>query len=129
MPKLAVDAGMKEKTEEHDDQHVENLAYEGGDTAPELHWRTYVALASMCLLQFVMLFALLGPPVAVSIVATLKRDQTNDAVQAFLHQCCRQRYNSAELDPEHPYALASSNGPAHCIRIRPVSGKEMDPDR
>ena len=129
MAKLAVDAEMREKVEEQEDHHVENLAYEGGDTAPQLHWRTYVALASMCLLQFVMLFALLGPPVAVSTVDALKRDETNDAVQAFLHWCCRRWHNSAELDPEHPYALASSIGPAHCIGVRPVPGKEVDPDR
>jgi len=43
-----------------------SIAYHEPELEPQLHWRTYVALASMCILQFVLLSALLGPSSAVS---------------------------------------------------------------
>jgi hypothetical protein len=43
----------------------ENLAYDDVDEEPELHFRTYVAVAAMFLQNLVQLFALQGPPAVV----------------------------------------------------------------
>lgn len=43
---------------------VENLVYED-DQQPELHARTYFALAAMFLLNLVQVFGLMGPPAGV----------------------------------------------------------------
>ena len=43
-----------------------NLVYENDQAEPELHARTYVALAAMFLLNFVQVVALQGPPAVVS---------------------------------------------------------------
>lgn len=48
-------------------ERAPSIAYRDSELEPQLHWRTYVALASMCILQFVLLSALLGPPSAVSV--------------------------------------------------------------
>ena len=42
-----------------------NLVYENVDEEPELHARTYIALAAMFLLNFVQIVALQGPPAVV----------------------------------------------------------------
>jgi hypothetical protein len=42
-----------------------NLVYENLEEEPELHVRTYLALASMFLLNLVQVFALQGPPAVV----------------------------------------------------------------
>lgn len=47
-------------------EQTPSIAYHDSELEPQLHWRTYVALTSMCILQFVLLSALLGPPSAVS---------------------------------------------------------------
>ena len=43
-----------------------NLKYENDDEEPELHARTWIALAAMFLLNMVQLVALQGPPAVVS---------------------------------------------------------------
>ena len=47
------------------EQSVHNLVYDDAEQEPELHLRTYVAVAAMFLLNFVQVFALTGPPVVV----------------------------------------------------------------
>jgi hypothetical protein len=42
-----------------------DLVYDNDDEEPELHLRTYVALAAMFLLNLVQVFALQGPPAVV----------------------------------------------------------------
>jgi hypothetical protein len=42
-----------------------NLVYDDDNEEPELHVRTWIALAAMALLNFVVIFALLGPPAVV----------------------------------------------------------------
>lgn len=42
-----------------------DLVYDNDDEEPELHLRTYVALATMFLLNLVQVFALQGPPAVV----------------------------------------------------------------
>jgi hypothetical protein len=43
----------------------DNLVYDDPEGEPELHARTYVAVAAMFLLNLVQVFALQGPPVVV----------------------------------------------------------------
>jgi hypothetical protein len=42
-----------------------NLVYDSSDEEPELHARTYVAVAAMFLLNLVQVFGLQGPPAVV----------------------------------------------------------------
>lgn len=42
-----------------------NMVYDDDSEEPELHARTWMALAAMFLLNFVNIFALLGPPAVV----------------------------------------------------------------
>ena len=66
-------SGTREKPTEA--QHLEksvtedNLVYDDVEEEPELHMRTWVALASMFLLNLVQVFALQGPPAVVSSLA------------------------------------------------------------
>lgn len=43
-----------------------NLVYSDVDTEPEIHLRTYIAVAAMLFLNYVQVIALQGPPVVVS---------------------------------------------------------------
>jgi hypothetical protein len=61
----AVRAEHTENVEKESAEHFPDVAYDDEDTAPQLHWRTYLALASMCLLQYTSMIALIGPPTAV----------------------------------------------------------------
>lgn len=45
---------------------VQNPVYDEVDEEPEIHMRTWIALASMFLLNLVQVFALQGPPAVVS---------------------------------------------------------------
>jgi hypothetical protein len=51
---------------EHIVDHMGNLTYDNAEEEPELHARTYLALAGMWLLNYVQVFALQGPPAVVS---------------------------------------------------------------
>ncbi len=42
-----------------------NPVYDAADEEPEIHWRTWIALAAMFLLNLVQVFALQGPPAVV----------------------------------------------------------------
>ena len=65
MEKLGGDVELKEHADAGD------LIYLDADEEPQLHWRTYLALAAMCILQFVSLLALLGPPTAVRLYSSM----------------------------------------------------------
>ena len=43
-----------------------NLVYSNAEEEPEIHLRTYIALAAMLMLNYVQIIALQGPPVVVS---------------------------------------------------------------
>jgi hypothetical protein len=45
---------------------MENLVYDNVDEEPAIHLRTWIALASMFIMNFVQTFALQGPPAVVS---------------------------------------------------------------
>lgn len=52
----------------HEEVVSGNLNYNDDEREPEIHARTYYALAAMFLLNMVQVLALLGPPAAVCIV-------------------------------------------------------------
>lgn len=58
-----------EAQKEHLDNRIprDNLVYDNVDVEPELHLRTYLALASVILLNYVQVIALQSPPAVVSI--------------------------------------------------------------
>ena len=51
------------------DSENDNLVYDDADDEPELHARTYIALAAMFVLNLVQVFALQGPPAVVSTIS------------------------------------------------------------
>lgn len=56
---------MVEQAEDTSASH-DNLTY-SGDEEPELHLQTWIAVAAMFMLNFVQVFALMGPPAVVSL--------------------------------------------------------------
>jgi len=88
----ATSVEMKEYHEhEHIDEPVHPLepvttiAYLDAEHEPMLHWRTYIALASMCVLQFVQLSAILAPATAVSLFI----GSTLHVTQQLMKQTCQ----------------------------------------
>ena len=54
-----------------------NLVYNDDEEEPEIHARTWIALAAMFLLNFVQVVALQGPPAVVSVaLSTLLNEKT-----------------------------------------------------
>ena len=45
---------------------VGNVVYDLAEVEPKIHLRTYLAIASMILINFVQVFTLQGPPIVVS---------------------------------------------------------------
>ena len=69
MPQSNADDDEKLSAPEKHLEHVdtmENLVYDDAEQEPELHFRTWVALAAMWLYNFVIVFALLSPAAVVS---------------------------------------------------------------
>ena len=52
-------------SDEEEQQSTRDLVYDNADEEPELHLRTYIAVAAMFLLNLTQVFALQGPPVVV----------------------------------------------------------------
>ncbi|KAJ6036511.1 hypothetical protein N7540_000790 [Penicillium herquei] len=66
-----------EHEEEFSNAQSTDLIYEG-EEEPEIHLRTYFALAAMFLLNMVQVFCLMGPPAGVSLFrANLQLNVTN----------------------------------------------------
>lgn len=59
------DFSTKEKHLEQSPGEVANLSYNDDEAEPELHMRTWLALAAMWLLNYVQVVALQGPPAVV----------------------------------------------------------------
>lgn len=59
------DFAAKEKHLEIARDAANNLIYENDEEEPEIHLRTWIALASMWLLNYVQVVALQGPPAVV----------------------------------------------------------------
>lgn len=49
-----------EHREHHDDMTLNNIVYDEDELEPQLHWRSWVVVVAMCLLQFVQLTALVS---------------------------------------------------------------------
>lgn len=65
-PSLDKVEGMSEEKQlEHVVSSENNLVYDEVDEEPELHARTWLAIAAMFLLNLVQVFALQGPPAVV----------------------------------------------------------------
>lgn len=95
-----------------EEQH--NLVYDNDEEEPELHARTWMACAAMLLLNFVLTFALQGPPVVVSGLDILRRNFTNGTlIQALYHRERRQWCPRTDLGAQCVYSYASRVG-AHC---------------
>lgn len=66
MPSNTEKDGLPEPVRsEHVEHAGRDLTYNDEEEEPELHFRTYLAVAAMFLLNFVQVFALTGPPVVV----------------------------------------------------------------
>ena len=81
------DSAIERELKGSADRHVEdvpatndNLEYENDDEEPELHARTWIALAAMFLLDMVQLVALQGPPAIVSGHGMLEQVDAADGV-------------------------------------------------
>ncbi|VUC36414.1 unnamed protein product [Clonostachys rosea] len=59
-----------EDIEKHTGPSENNLVYDNADEEPVVHLRTWIALASMFLMNFVQTLALQGPPSVLSIIGT-----------------------------------------------------------
>lgn len=73
-PEIAVPTVMGDEKEPNHQENVEmisesdvrNITYDLAEVEPEIHLRTYLAVASMVLINFVQVLALQGPPTVVS---------------------------------------------------------------
>ena len=54
-----------------------NLTYDNAEQEPEIHFRTWIAVAAMMLLNFVQIIALQGPPVVVSLTFSQASNLSN----------------------------------------------------
>ncbi|RMY22968.1 hypothetical protein D0867_02359 [Hortaea werneckii] len=62
-------------------QSTHDLVYDNADEEPELHLRTYVAIAAMFLLNLTQVFALQGPPVVLSAIGN---DLNGESIQTWV---------------------------------------------
>ena len=56
----------RDEVERTDLDNAGNIVYDLAEMEPEIHLRTYLAVASMILINFVQVFTLQGPPTVVS---------------------------------------------------------------
>ncbi|KIW18439.1 hypothetical protein PV08_02727 [Exophiala spinifera] len=81
----------KEQTQE--EVHVENVAtdydlnlhYDEVDEEPELHMRTYIAIAAIWLMNLAQTIAIQGPP---AVITYIGRDLNNTAAEAWVPNAC-----------------------------------------
>lgn len=57
--------GHAEEVEKAFDNDISNIVYDLAELEPEVHLRTYLAVASMIVINFVQVLALQGPPTVV----------------------------------------------------------------
>ena len=100
-----------EKHLEHVDVVQGDLAYEDAEHEPELHMRTWIALAAMCLLNYNVVFALLSPPAVVSDSPS----DLNTAVLIFfadlIYRDKPRRHDYPNLGAERTYTAPGNPGP------------------
>lgn len=120
---------LDEKYAEHAAESDGNLVYEDDDEEPELHARTYIALFSMFLLNYVQVLALQGPPAIVSGHQRflLGRPLLTDV--ALLHRKESRQPSSPDMGPQFAFTRPGGLGSSRLIRIRYLSSTEAYPNR
>ncbi|KAI7089809.1 hypothetical protein KC340_g13036 [Hortaea werneckii] len=68
-------------SDEEEQQSTRDLVYDNADEEPELHFRTYIAIAAMFLLNLTQVFALQGPPVVLSAIG---KDLNGASIQTWV---------------------------------------------
>ncbi|OAG44977.1 hypothetical protein AYO21_00939 [Fonsecaea monophora] len=73
-PPIAADSkshnGFELQEVEYSEQHQDNLTFDEEEAEPELHARTWIALAAMNVLVFTQVLALQGPPAVLTYIGT-----------------------------------------------------------
>ncbi len=64
-----LEGGSLEQQGKFEDVAQLNTTYDDEEHEPEIHIRTYFAVAAMLLLNYVQIIALQGPPVVVSVIS------------------------------------------------------------
>lgn len=118
LPKDEKSAAHLETLETLDTEH--NLVYNDVDEEPEIHARTWIALAAMFLLNLVQVVALQGPPAVVSNLSLLYLVQKADRgrYSAFLYWKGPQQQRSADLGTQFALTRPSSPWPRYFLRLR-----------
>lgn len=107
---------------------VRDLTYENPDEEPELHLKTYFAVAALFLLNFVQVFALTGPPVVVRCqIVHFLLSRLTLALTAWSDRRGSLRARDAELDPQCILACPGGAVSDYLIRVGYFPGKEADP--
>lgn len=102
--------------------HEANLVYDG-EEEPELHFRTWIALGSMFLLNLVQVFALQGPPAVVS--AYLALDKTCRLTRpAVIHWHKPQQLAGRDMGSQLTLFGPSSDLPLDIFGIRHIPSEE-----
>lgn len=101
----------------------ENLVYDEVDEEPELHARTYVALAAMFLLNLVQVVALQGPPAVVGANQQLVVVDWTDCI-ALLHRNGPQESSSPDMGSKCPVSGASCHFAHYLLRLRHLSSSQ-----
>ncbi|RMZ30873.1 hypothetical protein D0859_05007 [Hortaea werneckii] len=75
------DAEQNVPSDGEEQQGPHDLVYDKADKEPELHWRTFIAIAAMFLLNLTQVFALQGPPVVLS---AMGKDLSGESIQTWV---------------------------------------------
>ena len=102
---------MDARTEEI--EHSGNLVYENTEEEPELHMKTYIALAAMFMLNMVQLVALQGPPTLVradTVVGLAFQPSSNHQSAARQYRHRLERHRLPDVGGQRPRGRSSSGG-------------------
>jgi hypothetical protein len=117
------DIGVTEHNECITSSH-EN-SYEDAELEPEIHWRTYVALLAMVLINYVAVISLQAPPAVVSIhqFGSPEPDANQIHYLAQFHWKFPERIGHSDLDPKcsKPHMWCDRTNPVICIGHIPSS--------
>ena len=101
---------------EHIDAINEDLVYDDAEHEPQLHFRTWVALAAMWLYNYVIVLTLLSPPVVVcSLLVKAAVTVVLTSVSDLIHRSESQRREQADVGAQ--FAHPSSSGPCASLLL------------
>lgn len=120
-PQIAAEGDAKtfdsEKHLEHVDIVQGDLVYDDAEHEPELHMRTWIALAAMCLFNYNVIFALLSPPA----VASDPQSDLNIAVLTlfadFIYRDKPRRHDYPNMGAERTHTAPGDPGPPILLDI------------